>query len=121
MTAIDTRNLKRDSLFLMADVRLEGSLRSERVKVRNLSDGGIMVEGELIASPGQRVVVTLKKIGKVGGVVAWIQSARVGISFDEPVDASLARTSLAGKMPEAPRYVRPAMAPRTHIWSVRKL
>ena len=121
MTAIETRDRKRDSLFLMADVRVEGRLNSERVKVRNLSDGGMMVEGELIVSPGQRVVVTLKKIGEVGGVIAWTQSARVGISFDEPVDAGLARTSLVGDMPEAPRYARPAVAPTTHIWSVRRL
>ena len=122
MSAIDTRNLKRDSLFLMADVRVEGSLTSERVKVRNLSDGGIMVEGPLIASSGQRVVVSLKKIGDIGGVVAWNQSARIGISFDEPIDASMARTSLKGEMSEAPRYARPAVAPHeTHIWSVRKV
>lgn len=121
MTAIDTRNLKRDSLFLMADVRLEGSVRSERVKVRNLSDGGMMIEGELIASAGQHVVVTLKKIGEVGGVVAWSQSARVGISFDEPVDAGLARTSLVSEKSEAPRYARPAVAPATHVWGVRQV
>ena len=121
MSAIDTRNLKRDSLFLIADVLVEGSPKSARVKVRNLSDGGMMVEGELIARTGQRVVVTLKKIGEVGGVIAWNQSARVGISFDEPIDASLARTSLVGDMPEAPRYARPAVAPKTHIWSVRKV
>jgi len=121
MTAIDTRNLKRDSLFLMADVRVEGSMQSERVKVRNLSDGGMMIEGELIATPGQRVVVTLKKIGEVGGVVAWSQSARVGISFDESIDAGLARTSLVGEMAEAPRYARPAVAPATHIWGVRQV
>lgn len=121
MTSIDTRNLKRDSLFLVADVRLEGSLQAERVKVRNLSDAGMMVEGPLIAAAGQRVVVTLKKIGDVGGKIAWTQSARVGISFDEAIDAKLARTSLVGEMPEAPRYARPAVAPKSHDWSVRKL
>ena len=122
MSAIDTRNLKRDSLFLMADVRLEGTMTSERVKVRNLSDGGIMVEGPLIAATGQRVVVTIKKIGDVGGVVAWTQSARIGISFDEPIDSSKARTSLYGEMPEAPRYARPAVAPvEPSKWAPRKV
>lgn len=121
MSSIDTRDLKRDSLFLMAEVLVEGSVKSEHVKVRNLSDRGMMVEGELIASSGQRVIVTIKKIGEVGGVVAWSQSARVGISFDESIDASLARTTLVGEMAEAPRYARPALAPSTHIWSVRKV
>lgn len=121
MTSIDTRNLKRDSLFLMADVRLEGAIQPERVKVRNLSDAGIMVEGPLLAHVGMRVVVSLKQVGDIGGVVAWSQSARFGIAFDEPIDASRARTKLSGEMTEAPRYARPAIAPRTHDWSVRKV
>lgn len=122
MSAIDTRHLKRDSLFLMADVRVESSPQSQRVKVRNLSDGGMMVEGALRVASGQRVVVTLKKIGEVGGVVAWSQSNRVGISFDQPIEAKLARTNLTVGAAEAPRYARPALAPHsTHIWNVRKV
>lgn len=122
MSAFDTRSLKRDSIFQMADVRLEGSAASERVKVRNLSDIGMMVEGELIAETGQRVIVTIKKIGEVGGKVAWSQSARVGIAFDEPIDAQLARVSLFGEMPEAPRYARPAVAPEEPSkWAARKI
>lgn len=121
MTSIDTRNMKRDSLFLMADVSLDGSAQPTRVKVRNLSDTGMMIEGPLVAATGQRVVVTLKQIGSVGGRIAWTQSARIGIAFDEPVDASKARTKLIGEMPEAPRYARPAVAPRSGDWSVRKL
>ena len=122
MSGLETRNLKRDSLFLIAEVRLEGSAQSERVKVRNISDGGIMIEGQLIASPGQRVIVTLKKVGDVGGVVAWSQSARVGIAFDESINSQLARTSLVGEMAEAPRYARPAVAPPPdRNWTVRRL
>ena len=122
MSAIDTRNFKRDTIFQIATVRLAGSIASERVKVRNLSDTGIMVEGELIAQTGQRVIVGIKKIGEVGGKVAWTQSARVGIAFDEPIDAKLARVSLVGEMPEAPRYARPAVAPvEPSKWTPRKI
>ena len=121
MTAVETRNTKRDSLFLMAEVRTAGSDKGENVRVRNLSDSGIMVQGPLVLQTGDRVVVTLKKIGEVGGSVAWIQSARIGIAFDEPINSSLARTSLVGEMAEAPRYARPAVTPRTDTYSVRKL
>ena len=122
MTSIDTRNMKRDSLFLMADVCLDGSAQPTRVKVRNLSDAGMMVEGPLVAATGQRVVVTLKQIGSVGGRIAWTQSARIGIAFDEPVDARKARTKLIGEMPEAPRYARPAIAPaEPSRWTARKV
>ena len=121
MSAVDTRDLKRDSLFMMADVRVESSPQVERVRVRNLSDRGIMVQGMLIAEVGQRVTVSLKKIGEVGGKIAWNQSARIGIAFDEPIDASKARTDLYGEKVEAPRYARPAVTPRTDNWKVRNL
>lgn len=122
MSAIDTRDYKRDSIFQMAEIRLEGAITSQRVKIRNLSDKGMLVEGEVLASSGQRVIVTIKKIGQVGGVVAWTQSARIGISFDEPIESKLARVSLIGEMPEAPRYARPAVAPReSGRWTARKV
>ena len=47
MTAIDTRSLKRDSLFLSADLTLGEGGEPVRVKVRNLSDGGMMAEADL--------------------------------------------------------------------------
>ena len=121
MTAIDTRNLKRDSLLMMADVRIEGRIDSVRMKVRNLSNSGIMLEGPLVATSGQRVIVSVKKLGDIGGVVAWTQSAKIGISFDEPINASVARVSLVGDMPEAPRYARPAVRPPEPVGTVRKL
>lgn len=106
---VDTRGIKRDSLFLMAQVRLYGRAASDRVKVRNLSDTGIMVEGEILAEVGQRVIVTLRNVGEVGGIVAWTQSARVGIAFDEPIEAALARKNMIEAQTEAPRYARPAV------------
>lgn len=121
MSAVDTRDLKRDSLFMMADIRVDGSAQVERVRVRNLSDKGIMVQGMLVAHVGQRVTVGLKKIGEVGGTIAWNQSARIGIAFDEPIDASQARTNLVSERVEIPRYARPAVTPPSHDYKVRKL
>lgn len=93
MSAIDTRSLGRDSLFLMADVRVEGRDETCRLKVRNLSNGGMMGEGTLEAIRGQRVTVELRNIGTVSGSVAWTQGSRIGIAFDEEVDARVARNS----------------------------
>ena len=36
------RQIARDSLFVMADVRLDGMSGDQRVRVRNLSSGGLM-------------------------------------------------------------------------------
>ena len=111
MSAVDTRHLSRSSLFQMASVRLYGTATSDQVKVRNLSDTGVMVQGELLAEVGQRVIVTLRNVGEVGGKVVWTESAKVGIQFDERIDAALAQKNLSERRTEAPRYARPAVDP----------
>ena len=44
MSSVDTRNVGRDSLFLVAQLTLDGQAEPVRVKVRNLSAGGMMAE-----------------------------------------------------------------------------
>ncbi|MBX7536392.1 PilZ domain-containing protein [Qipengyuania flava] len=112
MPDTDLRNEKRDSVLMMAQLTVEGAGASERVKIRNLSNSGIQVEGPVLAGEGQRAVVSIRQIGDVGGTVTWTRSARIGIRFDEPIKADAARTSLVGDMPEAPRYARAAITPR---------
>ena len=40
MHMIEKRHITRDSLFLLADLRVEGLTGEERIKVRNLSPAG---------------------------------------------------------------------------------
>lgn len=94
MTGVETRSLARDSLFLLADVRLEQDSETHRVRVRNLSDGGMMAEGNLRAKRGHRVELQLRNIGIVAGSVAWVQDNRFGIAFDEEIDSQRARLPL---------------------------
>ena len=91
MTGLETRSVSRDSLFLLANVRIEQESEQHRVRVRNLSDGGMMGEGTLKVQRGNRVEIELRNIGKIGGNVAWVQDQRFGIAFDEEVDSQLAR------------------------------
>lgn len=109
MSAVDTRNITRDSLFLMATMRVDGSETDHRVKVRNLSAGGMMIESELQLARGTRISVDLRNIGWVHGAVAWVQETRSGIAFDTAVDPKLARASVtaSGDL-STPRFVRPA-------------
>ena len=44
MSSLDTRDVARESLFLFAELTLDGQPDAMRVKVRNLSAGGMMVE-----------------------------------------------------------------------------
>ncbi len=91
MTGLETRSVSRDSLFLLAGVRVEQESDQHRVRVRNLSDGGMMGEGPAPVKRGNRVEVELRNIGKVGGNVAWVQDQRFGIAFDEEIDSQRAR------------------------------
>lgn len=92
MTSLETRSVSRDSLFLLANVRVENGGDQSRVRVRNLSDGGMMGEGPTMVKRGNRVEVELRNIGKIMGSVAWVQDQRFGIAFDHEVDSQKART-----------------------------
>ena len=96
-------------MFLMADLRLEGQDEDHRVKVRNLSNGGMMAEGKVRVVSGAPVRVNLRNVGWVEGTVAWIQDTRFGVAFREAIDAKLARVQSSGELLELPRYVRPVL------------
>lgn len=96
MDEIEHRQRGRDTLFLMADVRLigadgTGAEGEHRVRIRNLSAGGVMAEGNVKVGPGTRLEVALGSIGWVEGTVAWIQDNRFGIAFARQVDPALVR------------------------------
>lgn len=101
MTGVETRSVSRDSLFLLANVRVEQDGEQHRVKVRNLSDGGMMGEGSLRIKRGNRVEVELRNIGVVTGSVAWVQDQRFGIAFDEEINSHEARKPFHGSQGQA--------------------
>lgn len=95
----------RDSLFLLADLAIEGEDEQHKVKVRNLSAGGMMVESELNVAQGQKIVVNLRNIGPTRGEIAWARSGRFGVAFDRRIDPKLARKPVGGTT-ETARYLR---------------
>ncbi len=93
MTDNDHRQIERDSLFVMADLRVDGVDNDQRVKVRNLSAGGMMAEGDVKVQTGAAVEVNIRNIGWVEGSVAWVQDNRFGIAFHDEIDPKVARAS----------------------------
>jgi len=93
--AHDQRHLSRDSLFVMAGLRLPGRDREHRVKVRNLSSGGLMAEGDLRVAVGTAVEIEVRNLGWVAGAVAWVQDNRFGIAFAQEIDPLVARAAPA--------------------------
>ena len=105
-TASDAADRGRDSLFLLARMWVDGSARELRVRVRNLSAGGLMVELPEPVSPDSAVEIELRGLGRVTGRVAWQTEGRAGIAFDVPVDPQLARTPVGARPAESNRPLR---------------
>ena len=104
----DHRNIARDSLFLMAELRVPGQDGLSRIKVRNLSAGGMMAEGTVSAVRGTLVEVNIRNVGWVEGAIAWAHGDRCGIAFSEDIDPVIARAPVTiGE--GTPRFVKPAI------------
>lgn len=118
MSPLETRDVDRDSLFLVTDlVRDDGQVPAS-VRVRNLSAGGMMVEGDVRLKRGTRVAAELRNIGPVAGTVVWALGRRLGIIFDELIDPKLARMQVHGGNKEAPGYARATLdAPHHDGWN----
>jgi hypothetical protein len=85
------RSRSRDSLFLMAHLRFDGETVTREVRVRNLSEGGLMVDCERVKDAGTPVTLDVRGIGEVEGKVAWCTEGRIGIALDRPIDPKKAR------------------------------
>jgi hypothetical protein len=113
MSESDHRQIGRDSLFVLADLRIDGIVGEQRIRVRNLSSGGLMAEGSFPVQRGQQVWISLRNIGWIEGTVAWLQDSRFGIAFREEIDPRLARAPVVSGE-GTPRYVRPAISQHDH-------
>lgn len=117
----DNRQVSRDSLFLMADLRVDGVSGEHRIKVRNLSPGGMMGEGPVRVVRGAIVEVHIRNLGWVEGSVAWVQDTRFGVAFREDIDPKLAREQVGNAEDPAPRFVRNHQAQFPEGTNLRKV
>lgn len=108
MSGVDTRHINRDALFLMAEVRREGEGTPHRVKVRNLSAGGMMAEGDMTVVRGARLTIELRNLPPIDASVAWVQDGRFGVAFAREIDPKAPRTPVGNNDLASPRYVRPS-------------
>ena len=108
MSGSENRQIGRDSLFLMADLRVHGFGGEHRIKVRNLSSGGMMGEGLVRVMRGAVVDVNIRNVGWVEGTVAWVQDNRFGVAFRDEIDPMEARASVSDGE-HTPRYTRPPL------------
>lgn len=100
-------------MFLVASIEWEDARID--VRIRNISAGGVLVEGDCVPASG--IVVTFRRGGlAASGIVAWTGGRFAGIEFDHHLDpAQLLRhvgpTRGAAELP-AELYRRPALRQR---------
>jgi hypothetical protein len=105
------RQDSRDSLFLMADMRVPGTKEVLPIRVRNLSPGGLMADYSDGLEQGLAIEFEVRGIGWVTGHVAWSAAGRIGVAFDRQIDPLLARKPV-GMGAKTPVYVKPIMPRR---------
>lgn len=91
IAAESKRRGSRSSLFLTANIVIEGLAEPVTVRVRNLSDGGMMIDGHVKLVRDMPILVDLRGIGLIEGRVAWTEAGRAGVAFAVQVDPKLAR------------------------------
>ncbi len=122
MIETEHRQVARDSLFIMAQLRLDGQEADHRVKVRNLSARGLMAEGDIAVTRGSVVWISLRNAGWVDGTVAWVQDNRFGVAFRVEIDPKGVRAP-SGPAPCADAVIisRPRAVDRSSKGSPRKM
>ncbi|HEX4738952.1 MAG TPA: EAL domain-containing protein [Allosphingosinicella sp.] len=75
------------------------------VRLRNISEGGAMIECDRPLEAGERVALDLNAAGLLDAEIRWCQRGQVGLRFDQPFQlGKLARSS---RKPGARKMLRP--------------
>ncbi|WP_294236760.1 PilZ domain-containing protein [uncultured Sphingomonas sp.] len=106
------RTGQRDSLLMMAQMTLEGENSPREVRVRNISEGGLMAELPVSVEINSSVQLDLRGVGPITGRIAWCTQGRVGVAFDRQIDPKLARKPVGGGT-STPEYAKAATTPKT--------
>lgn len=93
---------QRDSLFLVATLRLPDEPHPRDVRIRNLSERGVMVEVGRDVAIGTTTRIAVRGIGEIAGHVVWSVDDRIGISLDRAIDPRRARKPVGGATAKAP-------------------
>ena len=121
MGASEHRQISRDSLFVLAELRLDGIEGEQKVRVRNLSSGGLMVDGAPPCARGQLAWINIRNIGWVEGTIAWVEGQRCGVAFREEIDPKIARAPVNAAGDSTPRFTRPPLAANETSGTLRKI
>ncbi len=110
--AADSKREKdRESMFLLASIVFENSTQKHSMRVRNISNGGMMVDCTDVHAKGRPLIAELKGIGAVAGRVAWSNGGKMGVAFNVEVDPKLTRQPV-GTAAKTPYFSTPDISTR---------
>lgn len=98
----------RDSLFLTGRLSLADDGKLREVRIRNLSEGGLMVEIEREVAPGTTLTLDVRGLGDLTGRVAWCAEGRIGVALDHKIDPKKARKPVGGGQ-RTPLFAKPPL------------
>ena len=91
----------RSSVMLMADLRMTAFANPVRIRVRDISKGGLKGSGIGHMPSGSEITVELPNIGLVRSRVVWSNQDNFGLVFDHQIDVQTVKTKITGN------YVQP--------------
>jgi hypothetical protein len=77
-------------------------------RVRNISDGGMMMTTQVQVVPGERLTIGLSDNVAIEGRAIWWDGTRCGVAFDRPLDCAALLETLVAEQ-KAPRYRPPRL------------
>ena len=86
MAALGKDETRSATRVMTVQVALAGSDTMHPIRVRNLSAGGLMGEGDIVVDRGSQLKLVMPNVGLVSGTVAWIQDDRFGVAFADDID-----------------------------------
>jgi hypothetical protein len=94
---VSARGESRDSLFLLAEIHASGWQNPIKVRVRNLSAGGMLAEFQEAVPVGTSMRIGLANIGWLTGRSVWAGEGRFGVAFDKQIDPQAVRRKPGAK------------------------
>lgn len=94
---VSARGEHRDSMFLQAEMDVAGWPETIRVRVRNLSAGGLLAESGHHVPVGTALRVTLPNLGALNARCVWLGENRFGIAFDHEIDPQAVRRKVGSR------------------------
>lgn len=86
---------QRQNLLLMANLYVSGGEKC-RVRVRNISRGGVKVTGPVVPATGEVIRIELPNLGWLRGNVAWASDDEFGIQLHSEIDPVVVRKPITG-------------------------